>query len=91
MKPMYNPLIVQEGQQNIRLSCMIFEANPVNDLMYQWNYPGGTIKDGVLTISTVSKMHHGLYSCTATNAVGTSASMRKQIDVHCKFITAYLL
>lgn len=85
MEPMYNPLIVQEDQQNIILSCMIFEANPVDDLKYQWNYPAGTIRDGVLTIPTVSKMHHGLYSCTATNSVGKSASSRKQIDVHCKF------
>lgn len=83
MEPMYNPLIVQEDQQNIRLSCVIAEANPVDTIMYQWNYPAGTIRNGVLTIPTVSRRHNGQYSCSATNSVGTSVRTVKQIDVHC--------
>ncbi|CAC5419488.1 unnamed protein product [Mytilus coruscus] len=82
MEPMYSPFIVQEDQQNIRLSCVVARANPKDAIMYQWTYPAGTVRDGDLTITTVSKSHYGLYSCSASNFVGTSTSTTKQIDVH---------
>lgn len=41
---MYNQLIVQEDQQNIRLACEIAEANPADDIMYRWNYHAGIIR-----------------------------------------------
>ncbi|VDI70101.1 Hypothetical predicted protein [Mytilus galloprovincialis] len=60
---------------------VLSEANPVDAIMYQWKYPAGTIRNGVLTITTVSKRHNGQYSCSATNSVGTSIRTGKQIDV----------
>ncbi|CAC5419490.1 unnamed protein product [Mytilus coruscus] len=82
MEPSYSPFIVQEDQQNIRLSCVVATANPKDAIMYQWTYPAGTVRDGDLTITTVSKSHYGLYSCNASNSVGTSTTAKKQVDVH---------
>lgn len=82
---MYSPLIVQEDQQNIKLSCVVASANPNDAIQYQWTYPAGTVRDGDLTITSVSKSHYGLYSCNASNLVGTSKFTTKEIDVHCKF------
>ncbi|XP_052074677.1 B-cell receptor CD22-like [Mytilus californianus] len=82
MEPMYSPFIVHEDQQNIRLSCVVAKANPKDAIMYQWTYPAGIVRDGDLTITTVSKSHYGLYTCTASNSVGTSTFTTKQIDVH---------
>lgn len=83
---MYSPLIVQEDQQNIKLSCVVARAYPNDAILYQWTYPAGTVRDGDLSITSVSKSHYGLYSCNASNLVGTSKFTTKQIIVHCKFI-----
>ncbi|CAG2208209.1 unnamed protein product [Mytilus edulis] len=82
IEPMYNPLIVQEDQQNIILSCMIFEANPVDDLKIPMELSCWYDKEWSSYYTNCLKMYHGLYLCTATNSVGKSASSRKQIDVH---------
>ncbi|CAC5419491.1 unnamed protein product [Mytilus coruscus] len=72
--PNYNPYILYERQQNIVFSCVINDANPSSNIMYNWNHPDGSysIRGEFLTISTVLRGHSGLYSCNATNSVGTS-------------------
>lgn len=82
---MYSPLIVQEDQQNIKLSCVVARANPNDDILFQWTYPAGTVSYENLTIISVLKSDYGLYSCNASNLVGTSKFTTKEINVHCKF------
>lgn len=81
--PTYNPYILYEGQQNIAVSCVI-DANPSTNLTYNWNHPGGSVRGEFLTITTVMTGHSGLYSCNATNSVGTSKVTTKQIEIQCK-------
>ncbi|XP_052074122.1 B-cell receptor CD22-like [Mytilus californianus] len=51
--------------------------------MYNWNYPDGSysVRGEFLTTSTVLRGHSGLYSCNATNSVGTSKITIIQIEI----------
>ncbi|XP_063448059.1 cell adhesion molecule 3-like [Mytilus trossulus] len=78
--PNYNPYILYERQQNIVFSCVI-DANPSSNITYNWNYPNGSINGKFLTIPTVKRGKSGLYSCYATNSIGTSEITTKQLEI----------
>ncbi|CAC5360968.1 unnamed protein product [Mytilus coruscus] len=82
MEPKYNPYIVSHKQQNIVLTCVIDDANPADDVTYEWNSPSGTVITQNLTIPTANHSHTGQYSCTATNIAGTSHRTTKQLIVN---------
>ncbi|VDH97102.1 Hypothetical predicted protein [Mytilus galloprovincialis] len=82
MQPIYNPYIVYHNQHDVVLICVIDDANPSKYVTYEWNSPSGTVNSQNLTIPTVTKLHNGQYSCTATNIAGTSNKATKQINVH---------
>ncbi|CAC5384794.1 unnamed protein product [Mytilus coruscus] len=83
-EPIYNPYIVYHKQRNIVLTCVIDNANPSKAVLYEWNSPSGTVntQNLKLTIPTVTNLHSGQYSCTATNIADTSNKTTKQINVH---------
>ncbi|XP_063416734.1 muscle, skeletal receptor tyrosine-protein kinase-like [Mytilus trossulus] len=62
--------------------CVIDDANPSTAVTYEWNSPSGTMNTQTITIPTVTNLHSGQYSCTATNIAGPSIKATKQIDVH---------
>ncbi|XP_063442035.1 hemicentin-1-like [Mytilus trossulus] len=82
MKPIYNPYNVYQNQQDVVLICEIDDANPSEAVTYKWNSPSRTVNTQNLTIPTVTKLHNGQYSCTATNIAGTSNKATKQLNVH---------
>ncbi|XP_076110544.1 limbic system-associated membrane protein-like [Mytilus galloprovincialis] len=82
MEPIYNPYIVYHNQRDAVLICVIDDANPSKAVTYEWNSPSGTVNTQNLTIPSVTKLHSGLYSCTASNIAGTSNKATKQLNVH---------
>lgn len=84
MEPIYNPYIVYHNQLDVILICVIDDANPSTAVKYEWNSPSGTMNTQTIIIPTVTNLHSGQYSCTATNIAGTSNKATKQINVHCK-------
>lgn len=85
MYPGYNPYILYEGQQKIKLTCVILDANPAVNMMYNWTNVGAPISGKVINIANVLRSDSGHYSCTATNMIGISNTIWKQLDVQCKY------
>ncbi|VDI07194.1 Hypothetical predicted protein [Mytilus galloprovincialis] len=81
MYPGYNPYILYEGQQNIKLTCVIIDANPTVDIMYNWTNAGAPINGQVMSITNVLRKDNGQYSCTAINMIGISNTISKRLDI----------
>ncbi|XP_063448060.1 B-cell receptor CD22-like [Mytilus trossulus] len=81
MYPGYNPYILYEGQQKIKLTCVILDANPTIDIIYNWTNAGAPISGKVINIKHVMRNISGQYSCSAINMIGISNTIWKRLDV----------
>lgn len=79
--PLFEPLILYKGQNNVSLTCEVDDANPMIITNYTWNSSQGTSYGKTLQISNVDLMHSGVVSCTAHNIAGASVPATRQVDV----------
>ncbi|CAC5421786.1 SN [Mytilus coruscus] len=72
--PVRTPFTVVENTTNINMNCKVTSANP-NVTSYKWYKDGLDIATvATYTISTVHRSDTGIYTCDATNSVGSSTS-----------------
>ena len=82
-----NPYKVVE-EHTATFVCILTAANPNTGITWKWiktDSPHTALSSGPnYTISNIRREESGLYSCTATNSVGTSEAVTIDVDVLCK-------
>ena len=81
-----NPYRVVEGQ-TATLICTMTTANPNTSFIWKWiknDSPTTVLHNGSnYTIPNIQRGSSGLYSCIASNSVGTSDPVTVNLDVQC--------
>lgn len=83
------PAIVNETSlREVRLRCDIIRANPHSLDSVKWYMNGKLLNETInseLILKSVSRYHHGDYSCKAHNMAGWGVvSQAKHLVVNCK-------
>lgn len=82
------PGLVVKENETLRLDC-ISESNPP-DPSVTWTKTSDGKDETVgnkttFAVSSVSPSDRGLYSCTATNVIGSGKSQQKEVKVKCEY------
>ena len=80
------PYRVREGE-TAALMCTVSDANPTIGITWRWfktDSPNTDLHNGPnYTIPNIQRGRSGSYSCTATNAIGSSEAATIGDDVQC--------
>ena len=83
ISPPYRFYTKTEGNKLESITCSA-DCRPV--CSYQWIHPNGdTYSDSTLTIGSLQKQHHGIFTCKAQNIIGNYISSIN-VTVNCKFL-----
>ena len=72
-------------EQDVVLQCKIIAANPVANVT--WRSPDGseTLSPfGRVALTSVNRRQNGVYSCFASNGIGSVSSKATYLSVNCK-------
>lgn len=80
---------LEEGKDSLVLRCEA-DANPPANIV--WRRAGrseiASLQES-MQLRPVSRRDSGLYTCQAQNSIGSSEALSVQLDIKCKFFTAY--